>query len=147
MSTRGGGGQNWVKFGLLSCWMTHCHPRICPYIQREASHATVSRAVALSLIVFDKTTIPSKLSHLNFLIRMLYCENIYIRGFTKFGIKVAWSLQFLEYLKASTKIEVFLALPCWLSQLNWDSQQDRLRTRNFNFGPSLLKGEMHKKAY
>ena len=60
----------------------------------------------------------------------------YIRGFTKFGIKVAWRLQFLEYLKtlslkfqkARTKIEVVLALPCWLSQLNWDSQQGRLRT-------------------
>jgi hypothetical protein len=60
---------------------------------------------------------------------------IYIRGFTKFSIKVAWSLQFLGYLrtlglkfqKAQTKIEVFLALPCWLSQLNWDSQQGRKR--------------------
>ena len=60
----------------------------------------------------------------------------YIRGFTKFGIKVLWRLQCLEYLrtlrlkfqKARTKIEVVLSLPCWLSQLNWVSQQGRLRT-------------------
>ena len=59
----------------------------------------------------------------------------YIRGFTKFGIKLLWRLQFMEYLKtlrlkfqkARTKIEVVLSLPCWLSQLNWDSQQGRLR--------------------
>ena len=45
------------------------------------------------------------------------------RGFTKFGIELAWRLQFLQYLrtlslefqKARTKIEVVLALPCWLS--------------------------------
>ena len=43
---------------------------------------------------------------------------IYIRGFTKFGIKVLWRLQVLEYLrtlhlfqKARTKIEVVLSLP------------------------------------
>ena len=62
--------------------------------------------------------------------------SIYIRGFAKFGIKVAWRLQFLEYFrtlrlefqKARTKIEVVLALPCWLSQLNWDSQQGRAST-------------------
>ena len=49
---------------------------------------------------------------------------IYIRGFTKFDIKVLWRLQVLEYLrtlslkfqKARTKIEVVLSLPCWLSQ-------------------------------
>ena len=50
-----------------------------------------------------------------------------IQDFLKtFSIKVAWSLQFLGYLrtlslkflKARTKIEVFLSLPCWLSQLN-----------------------------
>ena len=49
---------------------------------------------------------------------------IYIRGFTKFGIKVLWRLQFLKYLrtlrlkfqKARIKIEVVLSLPCWLSQ-------------------------------
>ena len=63
-------------------------------------------------------------------------KSMYIRGFTKFGIKVLWRLQFLEYLrtlslkfqKARTKIEVVLTLPCWLSQLNWDSQQGRART-------------------
>ena len=46
------------------------------------------------------------------------------RGFAKFFIKVALSLQFLGYLrtlslkfqKAASKIEDFLALPCWLSQ-------------------------------
>ena len=60
----------------------------------------------------------------------------YIRGFTKFGIKVLWRLQFFEYLrtlrlkfqKAWTKIEVVLSLPSWLSQRNLDSQQGRLRT-------------------
>ena len=57
----------------------------------------------------------------------------YIRGFTKFGKKVLWRLQVLEYLrtlhlkfqKARTKIEVVLSLPCWLSQFSWDSQQGR----------------------
>ena len=49
-----------------------------------------------------------------------------VRGFTKFSIKVALSLQFLGYLralslkfqKAQTKIGDFLPLPNWLSQLN-----------------------------
>ena len=61
---------------------------------------------------------------------MILRHSIYTRGFTKFGIKVLWRLQFLEYLrtlrlkqKTRTKIEVVLSLPCWLSQLNWDSQQ------------------------
>ena len=59
-------------------------------------------------------------------INFLYCSSllglshsIYIRGFTKFGIKVAWRLQFLEWLrtlslkfqKVRTKIGVFLTLP------------------------------------
>ena len=52
--------------------------------------------------------------------------SVYFRGFTKFCIKVAWSLQFLGYLrtlslkfqKARTKIEVVLSLPWWLPQLN-----------------------------
>ena len=52
------------------------------------------------------------------------------------GIKVLWGLQFLEYLrtlslkfqKARTKIEAVLSLSCWLSQLNWNSRQGRLRT-------------------
>ena len=51
----------------------------------------------------------------------------YIRGFTKFGIKVLWRLQFLEYLrtlrlkfqKARTKTGVFLG--------HWDSQLGRPR--------------------
>ena len=59
---------------------------------------------------------------------------VYIRGFTKSGIKVLGKLRFLEYLRtlclkfqtARTKIEVVLSLPCWLSQLNWDSQLGRL---------------------
>ena len=45
--------------------------------------------------------------------------HMYIRSFNKFGIKVLWRLQFLEYLrtlrlkfqKARTKIEVVLSLP------------------------------------
>ena len=49
---------------------------------------------------------------------------MHIRGFNKFGIKVLWRLQFLEYFrtlclkfqKARTKIEIVLSLPCWLSQ-------------------------------
>ena len=50
---------------------------------------------------------------------------IYIRGFTKFWITAACGLKYHWYLrtlslkqKARTKIEVFLSLPCWLSQLN-----------------------------
>ena len=80
---------------------------------------------------------------------------IYNRGFsfTKFGIKVLWRLQFLEYLrtlslkfqKAWTKIEVVLALPCWLSQLTWEGQQGRARTTSillvtyWNFKLKVLK--------
>ena len=80
---------------------------------------------------------------------------MYNRGFsfTKFGIKVLWRLQFLEYLrtlslkfqKAWTKIEVVLALPCWLSQLTWEGQQGRARTTSillvtyWNFKLKVLK--------
>ena len=80
-------------------------------------------------------------------------KSLYIRGFTKFGIKVAWSLQFLGYLrtlrlkfqKAQTKIGVFLGLPSWLSQFSWDSQKGRPRktpvlVRAFwNFKRKVLK--------
>ena len=78
---------------------------------------------------------------------------MYIRGYAKFGIKVAWSLQFIGYLrtlrlkfqKARTKIGVFLGLPSWLSQFSWDSQQGRLRTTSmfvrafWNFKRKVLK--------
>ena len=67
--------------------------------------------------------------------------------------KVYWSLQFLGYSrtlslkfqKAGTKIEVVLSLPSWLSQLNWDSYQGRLRTTSilvrafWNFKLKVLK--------
>ena len=79
--------------------------------------------------------------------------SMYIRGFTKFGITVLWRLQFLEYLrtlhlkfqKTRTKIEVVLSLPCWLSQLNWDSKKGRHRTTSilvpafWNFKLKVLK--------
>ena len=86
--------------------------------------------------------------------KMTKCGDLlYIRGFTKFGIKVAWRLQFLEYLrtlslkfqKTLTKIEVVLALPCWLSQFSWDSQQGRARKTSilvrvfWNFKLKVLK--------
>ena len=67
-------------------------------------------------------------------------------------IKVLWCLQLLGYLRtlslkfqrATSKIEVVLALPYWLSQLSWNSQQDRVRTTsilvqafwNFEWGSS-----------
>ena len=68
-------------------------------------------------------------------------------------IKVLRRLQILEYLrtlclkfqKARTKIEVVLSLPCWLAQLNWDSQLGRLRTTSilvrafWNFKCKVLK--------
>ena len=87
------------------------------------------------------------------LVWLVWFKGMYFRGFTKFGIKVLWRLQFLEYLrtlrlkfqKARTKIEVVLSLPCWLSQLNWDSQQGRLRTTSilvrafWNFKLKVLK--------
>ena len=72
---------------------------------------------------------------------MLWVSNTPTLGDTGFldfevHIKVLWSLQFLGYLrtlslkfqKARTKIEVVLALPCWLSQFSWDSRQGRVRT-------------------
>ena len=51
------------------------------------------------------------------------------------GIKIYWLIHFLEYLrtlslkfqKATSKIKVFLSLPCWLSQFSWDSQQGTAR--------------------
>ena len=58
---------------------------------------------------------------------VLVCTYLYIfRGFTKIVITVACSLQFhwclrtlsLKFQKARTKIEVFLSLPCWLSQFS-----------------------------
>ena len=84
---------------------------------------------------------------------MWYLNSTCCRGFTKFGIKVLLRLQVLVYLrtlhlkfrKAWTKIEVVLSLPCWLSQLNWDSQKGRLRTTSilvgafWNFKLKVLK--------
>ena len=93
---------------------------------------------------------PTRWQHL---LDLHYYLSMYIRGFAKFGIKVAWSLQFMGYLrtlrlkfqKARTKIEVVLSLPCWLSQLNWDSHQGRVRTTSilvrafWNFNLKVLK--------
>ena len=66
---------------------------------------------------------------------------------------MAWSLQFLGYLralslkfqKATSKIVVFLSLPSWLSQFSWDSQQGRARKTSilalafWNFKLTVLK--------
>ena len=88
-----------------------------------------------------------------FLSLVILCK-IGVSGFFRLqGIKVLWGLQFLEYLrtlsfkfqKATSKIEVVLALPCWLSQFSWDSQQGRLRTTSilvrafWNFKLKVLK--------
>ena len=78
---------------------------------------------ALGCFVSNHKTLQSKHIYLPIF------SSMYTRCFTKFGIKVAWSLQFLGYLgtlhlkfqKARTKIGDFLPLPNWLSQLNWDS--------------------------
>ena len=67
----------------------------------------------------------------------------YIRGFTKFGIKILWRLRFLEYMrtkrlkfqKAWTKIEVVLSLPCWLSQQQlqfWSEPSEILIVRSWS---------------
>ena len=47
--------------------------------------------------------------------------------------KFHWYLRTLslKFQKARTKIEVFPSLPCWLSQLDWDSQQGRDRKTKF----------------
>ena len=61
------------------------------------------------------------------------------------GIKVYFGTLSLKFQKARTKIEVVLGLPCWLSQLNWDSHQGRLRTTSilvrafWNFKLKVLK--------
>ena len=65
-----------------------------------------------------------------------YVDQLIQDFFLTFSIKMVWSLQILgdlrtlslKFQKARTKIEVFLSLPCWLSQLNWDSQEGRVRT-------------------
>ena len=81
------------------------------------------------------------------------CVSVFIRGCQKFGIKIYWRLKSLKYFrtlhlkfqKALTKIEVVLSLPSWLSQLNWDSYQGRLRTTSilvrafWNFKLKVLK--------
>ena len=79
---------------------------------------------------------------------------MYFRGFTKFGIKVFWRLQFLEYLrtlrlkfqKARTKIEVVLSLPCWLSQFSfWNVEHKVLKYLwNFTRHSDLKFGETPK---
>ena len=55
-----------------------------------------------------------------------------------FGLKFHWYLRTLslKFQKARTKIEVFLSLPCWQSQLNWDSQQGK--NRKFCLYPEIL---------
>ena len=59
------------------------------------------------------------------------CEyGMYIRGFTKFGIKVLWRLQFLEYLWT---LRLKFQKACKLRQPTGQTQD------NFNYGPSLLK--------
>ena len=50
---------------------------------------------------------------------------IHIRGFTKFGIKVLWRVQFLEYLRTLS--------------LKFQRKPTGQTQDNFNFGPSLLK--------
>ena len=79
--------------------------------------------------------------------RLSKSANMFIRGFTKFGIKVAWRLQFLEYLrtlslkfqKATSKIEVLLALPCWLSQFSRARTTSILLVAFWNFKLMVLK--------
>ena len=70
-------------------------------------------------------------------------SSMYIRGFTKFGIKVAWRLQFLELLRTLTlkgsdqnwcfPDSAQLAVSAKLRQLTGQGQE------NINFGRSLLK--------
>ena len=55
--------------------------------------------------------------------------SIYIRGFTKFGVKVAWSLQFLGYLRTKFQTEGSAKL----------RQPTEQRQENFNFACSFLK--------
>ena len=74
--------------------------------------------------IYHRTSDNRRIRHQILEVR-IFKSNIYTRGFTKFGVKVLWRLQFLEYLrtlslkfqKSQTKIEVVLTLPCSLSQL------------------------------
>ena len=70
---------------------------------------------------------PSRFSDLP---KALVCTLADSGFFKTFDIKVAWSLQFWGYLrtlslkfqKATSKMEIFLSLPCWLSHFSWDSR-------------------------
>ena len=78
---------------------------------------------------------------------------MYIRGFAKFQITVAFGLKFHWYLRTLSlkfqmfmiKIGVFLTLPSWLSQFSWDSQLGRVRKTSilvvnvWNFKLRVLK--------
>ena len=78
-----------------------------------------------------------------FLSLVILCK-LGVSGFFRLqGIKVLWGLQFLEYLrtlsfkflKARTKIEVVLSLPCWLFQFSsqfWSKPSEILDLRSSN---------------
>ena len=70
--------------------------------------ARLGRILMITLVSSQKQHLHKDMQH-----------SVYIRGFTKFGIKVLWRLQFfigyrtldLKFQKARTKIEVVLSLP------------------------------------
>ena len=90
------------------------------WMTSEAKYCMVRTGMVLVNINFRKTSWQG-------LKKQEFWPNTNIRGFTKFEFTVAFSLKFhwylrtlsLKFQKARTKIEVFLSLPCWLSQLNW----------------------------
>ena len=93
--------EMWKAIGPFAALPLVC---LCKDLSMSGQHCQMSRSVQLEAVYLEAL--------------------LYIRGFTKFGFKVLWRLQFLEYLrtlslksqKAKSKIEVFLSLPCWLSQ-------------------------------
>ena len=106
--------------------------------QREARIQSFAKLMVDNFYHVQVTFWQWTIFHAFLLLRIEVKVSIKNREFTKFSIKVAWSLQFLGYLrtlilfqKATSKIEVFLSLPCWLSQFSWDSQQGRARKLQF----------------
>ena len=109
----------------------------------------------LTLQSLDGWSVGTKFPVLTKQSRLVVGSRVFIRGCQKFGIKVYWRLQFLGYLRTLslkfqevwTKIEVVLTswLPCWLSQLNWFSQQGKVRITSilvwafWNFKLKVLK--------
>ena len=71
---------------------------------------------------------------------LIYIIHMYIRGFIKFGIKVLWRLQFLEYKISVGSDQNWICPDFALFAVSAKLRQQRGKSQdNFNFVCSLLK--------